>query len=99
MEKMSPTQTKIEQKIEMQLADAIKPYLRQIEQCKELLKEDLAKLSSKPKGWVKIRNKINRHLKWVELKQCPLDERAFALTSYLKFRESFKNILDNNQRD
>lgn len=74
-----------------------KLYLRQIKEAEELLIKDMAKISSlknpKPKGWIKIRNIINRHLKLVRHKQLGLEDRASVLIQYSKLREHFKNIL------
>lgn len=65
-----------------------------IEEGNKLLREDLEKITLlKPRGWIKIRNKINYCLKWINNKHLQLEDRAFAFTNYQKTRESFKNIL------
>lgn len=75
-----------------------KLYLRQIKEAEELLIKDMAKISSlkkpKPKGWIKIRNIINRYLKLVKHKRLGLEDRATILIEYSNLREPFKNIFE-----
>ena len=79
-----------------------KRYLRYIAEGKELLDEDLAKLlylNPKPKGWIKIRNKITTQLKIINNKHLELEDRAMVFVRYLDIRESFRNVLGEDQPD
>ena len=79
-----------------------KRYLRYIAEGKELLEEDFAKLLSlnpKPKGWIKIRNKINAELKIINNTHLGLEDRAMVFIRYLNARDSFRNVLGEDQSD